>query len=192
MPYVENSGTPIPEKLKRYFLELAREDPTLTNAELSERTNERFGRAVDKTTIGTYRRKAGIPSSSASRSEISKRPHLSASDREYLSKLASKLVVPEPESIRFAETLWDVGFGFLKTANQEVWIRHRKGVIEEVWFRKHEVTRFLAMLPFARLKRIFDELLEEGKKTLGLILAHNRMIQLGGGGTSFWEIRQTV
>jgi len=192
MQNVENKGTPVPDEAKRYFLGLAREDPTLTNAELSERTWERFGRRIDKTAIGAYRRKAGIPSSSTARSEVSKRPLLSESDRRYLDKLVSKLVVPEPDSIRFTETLWDVGFGYLKNGTQEIWIRHRRGVVQEVWLKEHEITRLIAMLPFERLRRDFDELLATGKKTLGLILAHNRMIQLGGVGVPFWEIRQLL
>jgi len=113
---IEHSGKRVPQKMRDHFLALAREDPTLTNAELSQKTSEIFERKVDRTTVGVYRRRAGIQSSREAKAAAKFNIVLSVTELEHLRRLVQKITLPPTDAIRMTDTIWEAGLGQSATA----------------------------------------------------------------------------
>lgn len=185
---IEHSGKRVPQKMRDHFLALAREDPTLTNAELSQKTSEIFERKVDRTTVGVYRRRAGIQSSKKARAAVKSKIVLSATELENLRRLVEKITLPPPDAMRMTDTIWATGLGHVGTARRKLWIEHIRGKIAQIWLLNTDEEWLLQALPSDSLRELFAELMGQGRATIQKIITHNSAIDNGQGEIPISEV----
>ena len=135
---IENSGKPVSASNKEFFLRAAREDMTRTNEALSAMGLAKFGRKVDQTTIGGFRREAGILSSREARAAAQAKTELSSNQLEYLRGLIEKIIVPSPDTIRLSDSMWEVGIGRIGVTPTKMWIEHERGKLIRCWLTAKE------------------------------------------------------
>lgn len=171
-----------------YIVDLMRRSPTLTDREVSEEAENRFGRRLDPVTIGRYRRKAGILSSREARAAVETSIVLSPDQLVHIRGLIEKIVVPPPDAIRLSDSMWEVGIGRIGAGRTKMWIEHVRGKLIRCWLTAKEESWLQQALATDSLRESFIELMVQGRATIQKIIRHNSAIDLGQGAIPISEV----
>ena len=183
--------SPSPD-VKKFLIKAASDDPTRTNAEIREMAGRKFKWSPDITTIGRYRKQAGIPSSRTAKAATKLQPGLTRDERNYAVGLLDRIHTPDPNHLRLTDIVVAVGEGEVGPPNQRIHVRFNGKSLVECWLSEKEMTALLTLFKDLKSRNKFVSLMKRGTRIFNDTLRHNQSIDLGSGGTAFSELSQLL
>ena len=185
-------GRRVTPDVRRFIVETARNDPTLSNADVVKKTELMFGSSPDLSTVQRFRDDANIQSSRKAASQVASSLKMGSEQKEFLQKLLDKLVLLPPNMLRMNELVREQRVGKVGPLGAMIHVRFDALKLIECWITIKESKILESVVVEMEDVPDFKLLYKNGIGIVGEVLSHNLRIELGSGDPTFSEVNQLL